>query len=803
MAATTHVGPMAGQQFNCNVYVADGGFQSIQSAVDYLTEYSSAVGMVIIEPDYTGSDTIASVVRGAYTIRIVDRRALTPQIYFWYGTKYDFLDFQQGGAIACFRDGIESGIYPPAAATALSSPYPGGWMSWGQFGRGETDFVNVNGTDTSDGFSWSTAALGAHPSELMALDAEGILAVGPLKQFAVGDIGVGYTALTLNGQLANGQRVGMSSSASDPELYLDTQTLFTFESNPTIFAKISAEGLSIGDFPGAPTHRLDIGDDAGNVVAYILKNGDTLTEGLLASSWDGATVGIFPPFPKAPLPVDEPGVWMGWNALDDGEADFINVAPTGESAGFRWFETVQGTALDPGDELMRLDSSGNLTTAGDASITGQLAAEGNLTIGGDGVVAGDFEVGGTCTLAADPTAPLEAATKQYVDAHGGGGGGGMVYPAAGLALSTGTAWGTSIDPATLARVNAANTFAAAQTMGSTLTLNADPAQPLQAATKQYVDAHAGGGGMVYPAAGVAVSTGAAWGTPIAAANLALLNAANTFTANQTVNGMMTSSTAMLAGITLLPTTGSPTYSTLTFNGDDGNGTRLGFIAASTGDPHLYFDVPAGGNFNFRTSNVGIIQFTPSGTNFLGTSAQLVAHIDVAGNASFNGTITGTAKNFRIPYPGEDKALHTLTHSCLEGPEMAVYYRGEVETSAGVALVTLPEYFEALTRDEGRTVLLTQMYDEDEADPEFAMLMASQVRGGQFTVRSSIPVATVAWEVKAVRADQPPLVVVAPAPPKPVQPMVPPPQPQSDAEPQTEPEPQGKPAPAESKKSRRP
>lgn len=684
MAATTHVGPMAGQQFNCNVYVADGGFQSIQSAVDYLTEYSSAVGTVYIEPDYTGSDTLASIVRGATTIVIVDRRggARVPQSYFWYGTEYDYLDFQQGGAVACLRDGIESGIYPPAAATALSSPYPGGWMSWGQFGRGETDFVNVNGTDTSDGFSWSTAALGAHPSELMALDAEGILAVGPLKQFAVGDIGVGYTALTLNGELANGRRVGMSSSASDPELYLDTESIFTFQNAPVIFAKLSDVGLAIGNFEGpvSPGHRLEIGDDVGDIVAFV---------------------------------------------DDEGNASFASVI-----------------------------------------------------------------------LGGDPVGPLEAATKQYVDDNSGGGGGGMVYPAAGLALSTGTAWGTSIDPATLARVNAANTFAAAQTMGSTLTLNADPAQPLQAATKQYVDAHAGGGGMVYPAAGVAVSTGAAWGTPIAAANLALLNAANTFTANQTVNGMMTSSTAMLAGINLRPTTGSPTYSTLTFNGDDGNGTRLGFIAASTGDPHLYFDVPAGGNFNFRTSNVGIIQFTPSGTNFLGTSAQLVAHIDVAGNANFNGSITAGTKSFRIPYPlTKDTAdpAKTLTHSSLEGPEIGVYYRGVVETSAGVALVTLPEYFEALTLDENRSVLLTQVYDEDEADPEFAMLMASQVRGGQFTVRSSIPVATVAWEVKAVRADQPPLQVVSE--------YVPPPS--MDAGTQTEPEPQGKPAPAESKKSRRP
>lgn len=44
--------------------------------------------------------------------------------------------------------------------------------------------------------------------------------------------------------------------------------------------------------------------------------------------------------------------------------------------------------------------------------------------------------------------------------------GGMTYPAAGVAVSTGTSWGTSINPSTLALVNGANTFTAANTFSA-------------------------------------------------------------------------------------------------------------------------------------------------------------------------------------------------------------------------------------------------------------------------------------------------------------------------------------------------
>ena len=70
--------------------------------------------------------------------------------------------------------------------------------------------------------------------------------------------------------------------------------------------------------------------------------------------------------------------------------------------------------------------------------------------------AGDTMTG-PLVLSGDPTQPMEAATKQYVDQHGGGGPSGDYLP-----LSGGTLTGP-------------------------LTLAADPTENLQAATKQYVD----------------------------------------------------------------------------------------------------------------------------------------------------------------------------------------------------------------------------------------------------------------------------------------------------------------------------
>ena len=124
------------------------------------------------------------------------------------------------------------------------------------------------------------------------------------------------------------------------------------------------------------------------------------------------------------------------------------------------------------------------------------------------------------------------------------------------------------------------------------------------------------------------------------------------------------------------------------------------------------------------------------------------------------TVAGgaAAKNFRIPHP-LDPENRDLVHSCLEGPEIAVFYRGEGKLVNGTARVELPPYFEALTRKEGRTVQLTAIFEGPETP--VSQLAASRVANGLFSVHAvdgknaSQPFY---WEVKAARADAAPLEV---------------------------------------------
>jgi hypothetical protein len=162
-------------------------------------------------------------------------------------------------------------------------------------------------------------------------------------------------------------------------------------------------------------------------------------------------------------------------------------------------------------------------------------------------------ISGPLTLPADPTQPLQAASKQYVDANAGGGGGGGITEAEAdlryLQLAGGNLSGFlslvakpsgiseaeadqrylqlvggdlsgplsvsgeltamsdlkvngsasvagALTVSTTLEVNGASSFGAVNagsgSFSGPLTLAADPTQPLHAATKEYVDAHAGG-----------------------------------------------------------------------------------------------------------------------------------------------------------------------------------------------------------------------------------------------------------------------------------------------------------------------
>jgi hypothetical protein len=156
---------------------------------------------------------------------------------------------------------------------------------------------------------------------------------------------------------------------------------------------------------------------------------------------------------------------------------------------------------------------------------------------------------------------------------------------------------------------------------------------------------------------------------------------------------------------------------------------------------------------------GASPWTTSGANIYNANAGNVG-IGAATVPTYNlqvfGSFAATYKNFVIADP-LDLQNKLLVHSSLEGPEHAVYYRGEAELAGGRAKIELPTYFEALTRKENRTVLLTNIDGFDQLAVKSQA--GVQVKDGTFIVYSSNPTSAqkFSWEVKAVRADIPTLV----------------------------------------------
>lgn len=110
----------------------------------------------------------------------------------------------------------------------------------------------------------------------------------------------------------------------------------------------------------------------------------------------------------------------------------------------------------------------------------------------------------------------------------------------------------------------------------------------------------------------------------------------------------------------------------------------------------------------------------------------------------NGTLNAATKTFEIDHPA--KPNMTLMHGCLEGPEYGVIYRGKATLENGEAVIELPDYFEALTKEENRTVQLTCIGDRAE------LYVDGDVKDGKFIVRGDKDVSFY-WQVQADRDDE--------------------------------------------------
>jgi len=128
----------------------------------------------------------------------------------------------------------------------------------------------------------------------------------------------------------------------------------------------------------------------------------------------------------------------------------------------------------------------------------------------------------------------------------------------------------------------------------------------------------------------------------------------------------------------------------------------------------------------------------------GLAAQFTGPVKIAGNLTVTGTVSKGGGSFRIDHPLDPEHKY-LYHSFVESPDMMNIYNGVVTLSRrGDAVVTLPEWFEALNRDFRYQLTCIGGFAP--------VYVASEVSGNQFKIGGGKPGMKISWQVTGIRKD---------------------------------------------------
>lgn len=191
-----------------------------------------------------------------------------------------------------------------------------------------------------------------------------------------------------------------------------------------------------------------------------------------------------------------------------------------------------------------------------------------------------------------------------------------------------------------------------------------------------------------------------------------------------------------------------------FGGDAGFSNRTGF-------DNSFFGQGAGGSNTTGTNNtiIGENADVGSGTLTFATaigSRAIVSNsnsvvlgrindtVRIPGNLIVSGTVSKGGGSFKIDHP-LDPANKTLSHSFVESPDMMNVYNGNVTTDRrGLAVVTLPAYFEALNRDFRYQLTALGQFAQ--------AIVWRKIEGNRFVIKTSKPSIEVSWQVTGIRKD---------------------------------------------------
>jgi hypothetical protein len=116
----------------------------------------------------------------------------------------------------------------------------------------------------------------------------------------------------------------------------------------------------------------------------------------------------------------------------------------------------------------------------------------------------------------------------------------------------------------------------------------------------------------------------------------------------------------------------------------------------------------------------------------------------SGDLRTTGTLSKASGSFMIDHP-LDPANKYLYHSFVESPDMMNIYNGNVMLDAnGAALVTLPDWFEALNKDFRYQLTCVGGFAP--------VYIAQKISGNQFRIAGGTPGLEVSWLVTGIRKD---------------------------------------------------
>jgi len=179
-------------------------------------------------------------------------------------------------------------------------------------------------------------------------------------------------------------------------------------------------------------------------------------------------------------------------------------------------------------------------------------------------------------------------------------------------------------------------------------------------------------------------------------------------------------------------------------------------ANTFGNFNSFFGFSAGESNTTGSNNTVIGQGADVGANNLtfataiGSGAVVTASNRVqigraADTVNVPGTLTKAAGSFKIDHP-LDPQNKTLSHSFVESPDMMNVYNGNITTDKnGEAIVTLPDYFEALNRDFRYQLTVIGTFAQ--------AIISEEITGNRFKIRTDKPNVKVSWQVTGIRQDR--------------------------------------------------